>query len=210
MKAGPLTPEGGDDSPPVTGEVAPGSESTQASVPAQRTEAEAVALHTQISAELRHQRPIIRAKIAASGLHKHMDELEQATLIRIYQARMNSVSAYTADENGEAFARRMTGWVIIDFRRAQGRDRLVPVAELEETTGIPAADEALAIRVQLLGFLEKHLPDETERAIYILHHVEDYKIVEIAKLLGMDRGTVSTWLRRAEGRIGDAPKDELM
>lgn len=114
MGAGPKTPTGSDDSPPALHGSVPGSESVI--VPAPRTESDDTVFHKQLDAELRLQRPCIRAVIANANLYQYVDEIEENTYVRIYKARARGF-AYEADESGEAFARHAARLEIKDFLR---------------------------------------------------------------------------------------------
>lgn len=80
--------------------------------------------------------------------------------------------------------------------------RVTPMAELPESAWTPPPDADLATHDALVALPEKlRLP-------LMLFHMEGYAIREIAIMLRLPQGTVSTRLRRARLALLEALKDE--
>jgi RNA polymerase sigma-70 factor, ECF subfamily len=90
----------------------------------------------------------------------------------------------------------------IDWSRAR---QLRAETELGETLAAP--EPAAPLDSSLLGALAALPPDH--RAVIVLRHLLEYTPGEIAKLLGLPRGTVNSRLRRGLDRLGAELGDEL-
>jgi RNA polymerase sigma-70 factor (ECF subfamily) len=88
-------------------------------------------------------------------------------------------------------------------RRTHARRREFPSDDLPEQLEPLGTPEDLAVRKQIRLLLDAALAsmDETLRAVFVLYELEDLNTLEIAKTLGIARGTVASRLRRARAQI---------
>jgi RNA polymerase sigma factor (sigma-70 family) len=90
--------------------------------------------------------------------------------------------------------------VIRDAARARRRNhRHIPVSSATE----PGATEGLAVRAAVL-----RLPVR-QRAVVVLHYLDDLPVSEVAAVLGCSEGTVKTHLHRARRSLAAALGEEL-
>ncbi|HEX6765846.1 MAG TPA: sigma-70 family RNA polymerase sigma factor [Polyangiaceae bacterium] len=91
--------------------------------------------------------------------------------------------------------------VAADFRRhrRRRRDEPAPLPVLDPPGDGAESPERLLDRKQGLALLDAllaRIPDE-QRAVFVLYEIEGLTTVEVAELLGIPQGTVSSRLRRA-------------
>ena len=91
----------------------------------------------------------------------------------------------------------------IDFARARALRREVG-ADLADRAEAP--EHAPQISDELLGALAELAPEQ--RAVVVLRYLLDWTPGEIARALGIPRGTVNSRLRRALDRLAGALEDE--
>jgi len=85
--------------------------------------------------------------------------------------------------------------------RARDRSRREPPVGDHALGGGPTPGPASAVEARLLVQQAlRELPPQ-QRAVVVLHHLEDRPIAEVAELLGVRQGTVKTQLSRARARI---------
>ncbi|MXQ60707.1 MULTISPECIES: sigma-70 family RNA polymerase sigma factor [unclassified Streptomyces] len=191
-----------DSSPPVNVDAPDsGTTATDETTPAE-------CLHQEISQELyEHDGWLGRMIFKAGYRDPDLSELKGDTQVRYYRAR--SKPGFAFRNSPKALLRTCFGKARLDFHRREGRQP-EPVEELPESS-VPEASELdlMMQREAIKTFLEEHLPDVSERMIYLLTHREQMKKKEIAARLGLDRGTVSKRLERAEKRLKSLPPDVL-
>jgi len=126
-----------------------------------------------------------------TGSHDLATDLAQETLLRCHRdwARVS-----TFDVPG-AWARRVLVNLSIDAHRAAARNRRVP-AWVHQVEPVAPADPAVdgwwsAVRA---------LPDR-QRAVVVLHYLEDRSVDDIAQLLGIATGTVKSSLGRGRAHL---------
>jgi RNA polymerase sigma-70 factor (ECF subfamily) len=91
----------------------------------------------------------------------------------------------------------------IDWARARALRRELS-AEYETAAGEhEQSQNAEVLAEALVGLQPEH------RAVIVLRYLLDYTPGEIARLLGLPRGTVNSRLRRGLDRLGDAVREEL-
>jgi RNA polymerase sigma-70 factor (ECF subfamily) len=91
--------------------------------------------------------------------------------------------------------------VAADFRRSRRRrrDEPTPLPLLDPPDGDSLSPERLLDRKQGLALLDAllaRIPDD-QRAVFVLYEIEGLKTLEVAELLRIPEGTVSSRLRRA-------------
>ncbi|WP_176956272.1 MULTISPECIES: sigma-70 family RNA polymerase sigma factor [unclassified Streptomyces] len=178
-------------------------------VDAEEAETAARRLREEISQELWDNQDALRGLIYNAGYREpDLSEIVIDAQARYYRARMKPNFVFTGGP--WPFLVHCSGYARKDFHRRQ--DNLsVPVEKLPEPD--VEAKDALVDRVNereaIKVFLEKYLPDPSEREIYLLTHGETMGPVEIARKLGIDRKTVTARLKRAEERLKSLPPDEL-
>jgi RNA polymerase sigma-70 factor (ECF subfamily) len=125
------------------------------------------------------------------GNHELAADLAQETLVRCHRdwARVSAL-----DVPG-AWARRVLVNLAIDSQRAAARDRRAP-AWLHRVDAVTPADPAVdgwwsAVRA---------LPDR-QRAVVVLHYLEDRSVDDIAVVLGIASGTVKATLSKARATL---------
>ncbi len=126
-----------------------------------------------------------------TGNHELAADLAQETLLRCHRdwARVS-----TLDVPG-AWARRVLVNLAIDAQRAAARDRRAP-AWLHRVDPVTSTDPAVdgwwtAVRA---------LPDR-QRAVVVLHYLEDRSVDDIAAVLGIASGTVKASLSKARATL---------
>ncbi|MBB4897622.1 sigma-70 family RNA polymerase sigma factor [Streptomyces griseomycini] len=191
-----------DASPPVDVE-APDSGTTAAD-----ETAPAECLHQEISQELyEHDGWLGRVIFKAGYRDPDLSELKGDTQVRYYRAR--SKPGFTFRNSPKALLRTCFSKARLDFHRREGRQP-EPVEEFPESSVSEASELDLAMqREAIKTFLEEHLPDVSERTIYLLRHREQMTRTEIAKRLGLNRGTVAKRLTKAEKHLMSLPADVL-
>jgi RNA polymerase sigma-70 factor (ECF subfamily) len=134
-----------------------------------------------------------------TGNHDLAADLAQETLVRCHRdwARVSSL-----DVPG-AWARRVLVNLSIDAHRAAARDRRAP-AWLRHVDPVTPADPAVdgwwsAVRA---------LP-ERQRAVVVLHYLEDRSVDDIAQVLGIASGTVKSSLSKARATLARTIPQEL-
>ena len=95
----------------------------------------------------------------------------------------------------------------IDYARARELRREVGADGWAEPAGDPAPDTAAAPSPGVLGALAA-LPPE-QRAVIVLRHLLDFTPGEIARALGLPRGTVNSRLRRGLDGLQEALREEI-
>jgi RNA polymerase sigma-70 factor (ECF subfamily) len=93
--------------------------------------------------------------------------------------------------------------VASDARRAARRSRSLPVEDIDRFTGsTPSAEELVDERKarEVLRQVLASLPEEL-RVVFVFYEVEELGLSEIAALIGIPVGTVSSRLRRARERF---------
>ncbi|NBE53236.1 RNA polymerase sigma factor [Streptomyces boluensis] len=156
--------------------------------------------------ELRRLNGRIRRWVVQDGLSRHVDEIAQNALVRVYQARTRPDFAYRQADGGVGFAYQCTQFAIRDFwaeRKKEGERRTRFLTHPEPRLLGEAEDGDLGRLLDqqaLRSFLEQHLPDK-EREVYWLRHYREMQLREIAAFLKIDRGTVRARLQRAEERL---------
>jgi RNA polymerase sigma-70 factor (ECF subfamily) len=93
--------------------------------------------------------------------------------------------------------------VASDVRRSARRDRSQPVQDIDGFTGgAPSADELVDERKarEVLRQVLEALPEDL-RVVFVFYEIEELGLAEIAQLLGIPVGTVSSRLRRARDRF---------
>ncbi|MEV0780530.1 sigma-70 family RNA polymerase sigma factor [Streptomyces sp. NPDC050428] len=172
--------------------------------------ADSQGLHQQISQELWENAGRLRGLISWGGYREpDLSVLDNDTQMRYYQARSKPGFSFERDEPWPLL-RACYRYARLDFHRRESQQP-EPVAELPSPNG-DAADpvvDRIIEREAIKVFLEKHVPDPSEREIYLLTHMEGKRRGEIAEELGVDRGTVTARLNRAEERLRSLPPDEL-
>lgn len=126
-----------------------------------------------------------------TGNHELAADLAQETLLRCHRdwARVSTL------EVPGAWARRVLVNLTIDAHRAAARDRKAP-AWLHRVDPVTPADPAVdgwwaAVRA---------LPDR-QRAVVVLHYLEDRSVDDIANVLGIASGTVKASLSKARATL---------
>ncbi|MGV9568021.1 sigma-70 family RNA polymerase sigma factor [Streptomyces sp. NPDC003480] len=194
-------------------------ESTQAVLPHQASAAGEVTsddaapasaqLHKEISQELWENRDRLRGYIYTLGYRKpDLSVLENETQVRYYRARLKPNFTFMYGEPWpllvQCFRRARA-----DFHRAESKQPK-PVDELPPPDGDgPSAVERVTQREAINAFLERHLPHEGHRRAWLMAFGDGKGPVEIARELGIDRGTAAEWRDRAMERLKSLPPDEL-
>jgi RNA polymerase sigma-70 factor, ECF subfamily len=91
----------------------------------------------------------------------------------------------------------------IDWARARALRRELSAEYEPAAEGRERSENAQALAEALVGLQPEH------RAVIVLRYLLDYTPGEIARLLGLPRGTVNSRLRRGLDRLGDALQEEL-
>ncbi|MFF7845202.1 sigma factor-like helix-turn-helix DNA-binding protein [Streptomyces ossamyceticus] len=167
-------------------------------------------LHGEISQELRENLDRLRGHIYLDGYREPtLSVLSNATQTRYYQARSKPGFVFKSD-GPWPLLKTCYGYARLDFHRQEGRQP-EPKAELPSPNGSTAdsAVDRVIMREAIKAFLEKNVPDQGEREVYRLTHMEGMGRGEIAEKLGIDRGTVTARLDRAEERLRSLPPGEL-
>jgi RNA polymerase sigma factor (sigma-70 family) len=128
---------------------------------------------------------------AISGSYEAGRDLDQETLLRAYR----SWSRVAALEVPEAWARRVLINLAIDGQRQRkARERRATTAAREDAVVFddPAIDGWwTAVR---------GLP-ERQRAVVVLHYLEDRSVADVASILGIAEGTVKATLAQARSTL---------
>ncbi|WP_143658470.1 sigma-70 family RNA polymerase sigma factor [Streptomyces sp. Tue6028] len=179
--------------------------------PTERDEAVEVAaqLRTEISKELWDHRDRLRRAIHSQGYRDpDLSDIEVRTQVRYYKARMNPAFQL---KHGDPwpFLAKCFSYARLDFHRAENRpERPEDPEELPQ----PAADseiDGITVREAVDAFLERHVPDDGQRTVWLMTYRDRMGPVAIAEELGIDRGTVTARLNRARALLEALPPDEL-
>ncbi|MGW1916479.1 hypothetical protein ACWCQS_38655 [Streptomyces sp. NPDC002076] len=134
--------------------------------------------------------------------------LESDTQVRYYQARLKPNFAFTHGEPWPLLVQCFR-YARKDFHRKEGKQPK-PMDELPSAGGDgPSAVDQVTQREAINAFLERHLPHEGHRKAWLLASRDGKGPVEIARELGIDRGTAAEWRDRAVERLKSPPPDEL-
>ncbi|MFD7645719.1 sigma-70 family RNA polymerase sigma factor [Kitasatospora sp. NPDC059795] len=171
-------------------------------------------LHKAISDELREYDSRISRQIRKKGFREpDLSEIKSDVQVRFYKARICKVSVYEQDTPWP-FMRRTIEYAILDFLRQRGnrRERYHLVEDVPENKAAcrdsVTASETVELRDAIRTVLIKHLPANL-REIYWLRFAEERGVVEISKILGIDRGTVSSRLLKATEVMNSLPPEVL-
>src|SRR5881227_1374610 len=91
----------------------------------------------------------------------------------------------------------------IDWARARALRRELPAEYEPAAEGRERSENAQALAEALVDLHPEH------RAVIVLRYLLDYTPGEIARFLGLPRGTVNSRLRRGLDRLGDVLREEL-
>ncbi|MFI8234928.1 RNA polymerase sigma factor [Streptomyces sp. NPDC085900] len=167
-------------------------------------------LHQEISQELWKYRDRLRGHIYLDGYRQpDLSVLESDTHTRYYKARVKPGFKFVSSTPWPLL-KKCYDYARLDFHRQESRQP-EPMEELpsdDRDTSDSAVDRVI-LKEAINAFLERNLPDEREREIYRLTHMEEMGPVEISKKLGIDRKTVTTRLKKAEVRMQSLPPGEL-
>jgi RNA polymerase sigma-70 factor (ECF subfamily) len=94
----------------------------------------------------------------------------------------------------------------IDFARARELRREIGADAVAEAAAEPGDDLAAAPSPGVLAALAALAPEQ--RAVIVLRHLLDFSPGEIARALGLPRGTVNSRLRRGLDELQDALREE--
>ncbi|EDY55670.2 conserved hypothetical protein [Streptomyces sviceus ATCC 29083] len=168
-----------------------------------------VPTHEEVSAELEETHVPLGRRITKDGFdEQEVHELRAETQVKYYKARRKGVPL----RYGRPWPLLMNCYKFIkaDFLRDKHKNRERPqdVEALPLPDPGPCAMEEVDFNGAIDSFLRRHLPD-AERQVWLMTHGEGMRRKEIAERLGIDRGTVSARLARAEERLKSLPPDEL-
>ncbi|MDQ0385989.1 RNA polymerase sigma factor (sigma-70 family) [Streptomyces sp. DSM 42143] len=165
-------------------------------------------LRQEISQELYEHDGWLGGVIFKAGYRDpDLSELKVDTQVRYYRAR--SKPGFIFRNSPKALLRTCFSKARLDFHRREGRQP-EPIEELPESSVFEASELDLAMqREAIKTFLEEHLPDVSERTIYLLRYREQMTRTQIAEQIGLDRGTVAKRLKKAEKRLMSLPADVL-
>ncbi|MBZ9641372.1 sigma-70 family RNA polymerase sigma factor [Streptomyces sp. PSKA30] len=173
--------------------------------------AAALLLKQEINRELLENRSRLRSYIAKQGYREpDLTDIESRTQIRYFAARMRPDFSLRHSDPWPflvhccRFARK-------DFHRdANQVESPEPEESLpQKVDDGPSATEQVTQRTAIESFLKRHVPHAGEREVWLLTYRDGMEPVEISKKLKIDRGTVTTWRKRAEERLKALPPDEL-
>jgi DNA-directed RNA polymerase specialized sigma24 family protein len=163
----------------------------------------------EISQELRENRDRLRRSIYSLGYREpDLSALESETQVRYYRARLKP--GFTLRYGDPLpFLRKCFYFAQMDFHRGEGRAPK-PVEEVPEPKDdTPSAMEGVSQGEALMAFLEQHLPHEGQRRAWLMAYVGEMGSVEIAHELGIDRGTATSWAKKAEAHLRSLPPDDF-
>lgn len=168
-----------------------------------------VPTHEEVSAELEETHVPLGRRITKDGFdEQEVHELRAETQVKYYKARRKGVPL----RYGRPWPLLMNCYKFIkaDFltKKHKNPERPQDVEALPLPDPGPCAMEEVDSKAAVESFLRRHLP-EAERQVWLMTYGEGMKRKEIAERLGIDRGTVSARLARAEERLKALPPDEL-
>jgi RNA polymerase sigma-70 factor, ECF subfamily len=140
---------------------------------------------------------VYRAAFSITGNAPDAEDVLQTLFLRLLK-RENPVQV---EKNPRAYLYRSAVNGAIDLVRARPQAELVVSPEvLSANAGEEPSDKRSAeIWEWLNGALAKLHPKEAE--VFLLRHIEGYTNMEIARLIGVTRGTVAVTLFRARVRL---------
>jgi RNA polymerase sigma-70 factor, ECF subfamily len=146
-----------------------------------------------------HGDVVALAYVLTGDIHDAHD-LAQEAFCRAWQ-RWRSVVAY---DNPVAWVKRVTANLAISQARRRRVARRFLVRQRVDHVAPISADHVAVVTAL------RALPESTMRAI-VLHHIADLPVTEVAEVLGVNVGTVKSWLHRGRaalaGHLGDANSD---
>jgi RNA polymerase sigma-70 factor (ECF subfamily) len=151
-----------------------------------------------------YARLIYRTAYGVTGSREDAEDVLQSVFLRLLRREF----AGPPGRNMKAYLYRAAVNLSLDTLRSHRRHPSVEDAEsvgaLEDQPG-PAIDNALHCRLyEAIAMLK---PDTAE--IVILRYVHDYSDAEIAKMLGVSRGTIALKLFRSRARLKKLLRESL-
>lgn len=117
----------------------------------------------------------------------------------VFMKLMKEVGGFAGDEHIKAWLIRVTINKCKDYFRSSRFRSNVAFTE-ENLPGGYYADSYPGLEDRQVFAELRKLPSKYRNVIY-LHYIEEYSVPEIAKLLGANENTVSSWLRRAKRKL---------
>jgi RNA polymerase sigma-70 factor, ECF subfamily len=137
---------------------------------------------------------LVAVAMGLTGNHETACELAQEALLRCHRS-WSRVS--TMDVPG-AWVRRVLINLATDLHRSRTRARRLP--GWAHTTDSVAADSFADPVVDGWWTAVRALPDR-QRAVVVLHYIEDRSVVDVARVLGIAEGTVKATLAKARSTL---------
>ena len=138
---------------------------------------------------------VAQAYLLVGDLHSAQD-LAQRALERTWH-HWPRVRRY---EQPGAWARRVLYNMALNEHRRRGRQRALPVADVQVVDG-PSAPHIVLVRAL------RRLPED-QRKVIVLHDGAGVPVAEVAAELGVPEGTVKSWLSRGRAKLAEALSDE--
>jgi len=151
--------------------------------------------------------PIYRWLRHLTGSEDAANELTQETFVEALQA----IHRYEGRASLSTWAHRVAYFRYTHWLRERSRDRKLraPLSDAESRPD-PAANanwESFCLRQALAQLTDEH------RDTFVLHHVQQLSVLEVAEVLGVPPGTVQSRLfharRRLRDLLGDSPGSTL-
>ena len=155
-------------------------------------------MDTQTAARLvaEHSQAVYRLAYVRTGSREDAEDIVQETLLRLVRAEPELLDS----AHQRAWLLRVAANCVTDLRRSAWKRHTRP---LEDARDLPAPDEPEG------GVLEAVLTlPERYRTVVHLYYYEDLSTAEIAQVLGIRRGAVTTRLSRARAMLRDVLTEE--
>jgi RNA polymerase sigma-70 factor (ECF subfamily) len=143
----------------------------------------------------RYGRMVLRIACQNTASMADAEDITQEVFMKL----MKEVGGFAGDEHIKAWLIRVTINKCKDYFRSSRFRSNVAFTE-ENLPGGYYADSYPGLEDRQVFAELRKLPSKYRNVIY-LHYIEEYSVPEIAKLLGANENTVSSWLRRAKRKL---------
>jgi RNA polymerase sigma-70 factor (ECF subfamily) len=142
-----------------------------------------------------HAQLVYRTAYGVTGSHEDAEDVLQATFVRLLQGELTP----GLQNNPKAYLYRTAVNRSLDIIRSRRRQVSYEDAGCHETPSVANDSPDDALHRELYEAIAKLKPENAE--IVILRYVHEKSDVEIARILGVSRGTVALRLFRSRARL---------
>ncbi|MDQ4080030.1 MAG: RNA polymerase sigma factor [Gemmatimonadota bacterium] len=136
--------------------------------------------------------------VRMSGDRMRAEELTQDVFVRVWE----KLPLFRGESAFSTWVHRLAVNVILNFRKAEGRERLRHDPDGEETLEMHGTSGHEGDRMDLEAAIATLPPGA--RRVFVLHDIEGYKHEEIAEMLGVTAGGSKAQLHRARMLLREA------